>query len=265
LLFKHLKRRYSIFVVGHAGHGVSGQNGQQVFSLEDQIVHKIAFLDLLRTSNVQLFQWQSFQASNDPNDVKECEFVLMGHSIGAYIAFKVTKRRPDLRIRQIIALMPTIQNLWKGLSPIIKIGCLPLVREILAFALCFLPTGLILLIATLIFDSPLNQKLFNIIARKRDFHIIRNCLYMAYCEANEVTQLDDDCQDILKTHHNKLLLIFARKDPYVPISFVDQLQKRFPELANRIHFAEPHVSHAFVLQHSSEITQQILPLINLEK
>jgi hypothetical protein len=51
---------------------------------------------------------------------------------------------------------------------------------------------------------------------------------MAYCEAKEVVHLDVDCEDILKSQSHNVVLIFARNDRYVPLSFVNELQKRFP-------------------------------------
>jgi predicted esterase len=79
------------FVVGHGGHGAPRQNGQRLFSLQDQIAHKIAFLELLSTTNMEHFRNETEQLNNTSSYQCE-EFILMGHSIGAYIAFKVDFR-----------------------------------------------------------------------------------------------------------------------------------------------------------------------------
>jgi alpha-beta hydrolase superfamily lysophospholipase len=74
--------------VGHGGHGAARKNGERLFSLQDQIAHKIAFLELLSSTNVEYFQNGTIQLNNTISN--QCgEFILMGHSIGAYIAFKV--------------------------------------------------------------------------------------------------------------------------------------------------------------------------------
>jgi alpha-beta hydrolase superfamily lysophospholipase len=75
--------------VGHAGHGAPKQNGNKLFSLQDQIAHKITFLQILKTPNNELFPNNDTRVINSCENIPTKEFILIGHSIGAYIAFKV--------------------------------------------------------------------------------------------------------------------------------------------------------------------------------
>lgn len=65
-----------------------------MYSLEDQIQHKIDCLDTLR--------------KNHGSNIK---FILMGHSIGSYIAAAVLKERPNHGIGKVIALFPTLREI----------------------------------------------------------------------------------------------------------------------------------------------------------
>ena len=71
-LHKSLEFKNDILVCGFAGHTVSGNlNKSRVFTLEQQISHKIAFLD-------QLLQRKP-----------HTRFVLLAHSIGSFICLQV--------------------------------------------------------------------------------------------------------------------------------------------------------------------------------
>lgn len=65
-----------------------------MYSLEDQIQHKIDCLDTLRKDHGP-----------------DTKFILMAHSIGSYIAAAVLKKRPNHGIERIIALFPTLREI----------------------------------------------------------------------------------------------------------------------------------------------------------
>lgn len=69
-----------------------------LYSLEDQIQHKIDCLDTLAEENGQ-----------------GTRFILIGHSIGSYISAEVLKKRPEQGIIRVIALFPTLRDI--GVTP----------------------------------------------------------------------------------------------------------------------------------------------------
>ncbi len=84
--------------MGHAGHGCAGKNSQQVFSLEDQINHKIDILEHHSSTSSLFRNNNNNNSNNNGNNNKGGEeeershrppFILIGHSVGSYIALKV--------------------------------------------------------------------------------------------------------------------------------------------------------------------------------
>lgn len=99
-------------VVSHAGHGAPKLNESKLFDVEDQIQHKIGFLK----GHIHGQYEDVLGKSTSKN-----EYILIGHSIGAYISLKTKKRAPFLTIRNCIGLMPTICHLKQGFSTPIKV------------------------------------------------------------------------------------------------------------------------------------------------
>jgi alpha/beta superfamily hydrolase len=65
-----------------------------LYGLQEQIDHKIACLDLLRSEN--------------PSDT---QYILMGHSMGSYVCAEVLKQRQQHNIIRLIALFPTLREI----------------------------------------------------------------------------------------------------------------------------------------------------------
>lgn len=103
--------------MSHAGHGAPGRNGSRIFTVSDQVDHKVAFLNGLVAGT-----WQELKdngTEDQPNS-----FVLMGHSIGAFFALKVWNRvnGTDVNILDACLIMPTICELYKGYSRFNKVS-----------------------------------------------------------------------------------------------------------------------------------------------
>uniref|UniRef100_A0A8C6QJK1 Lipid droplet-associated hydrolase n=1 Tax=Nannospalax galili TaxID=1026970 RepID=A0A8C6QJK1_NANGA len=98
-------RRFPVWAVTHAGFALlpkdkkilktaedsSAQEIKDIYGLSGQIEHKIAFL-----------------RTHVPKDMK---LILIGHSIGCYIALQILKRAPDLQVVHAFLLFPTIERL----------------------------------------------------------------------------------------------------------------------------------------------------------
>lgn len=102
--------------MSHAGHGAPGRNGSRLYTVNDQIDHKVDFLNgLVAGTWPELLENGS---TAQPNS-----FVLAGHSIGAYFALKTWKRThgTQVQILDALLLMPTICELYKGYSMFNKV------------------------------------------------------------------------------------------------------------------------------------------------
>ncbi|KAF3844299.1 hypothetical protein F7725_007462 [Dissostichus mawsoni] len=90
-LHRKLGYHHPVWAVSHAGHYASSAAEYDVFGLDGQIEHKLAFL-----------------RRHVPRDTR---LVLLGHSIGCYIILDMMKRNPELNILKSIMLFPTIERM----------------------------------------------------------------------------------------------------------------------------------------------------------
>ncbi|XP_058035540.1 lipid droplet-associated hydrolase isoform X3 [Ahaetulla prasina] len=101
-LYFSLNQQYPVWVVSHGGHckipheikrkeEMVSNDTDDVFGLQGQAEHKLKFL-------------RKFV----PKDVK---LILIGHSIGSYLALKIMKHSPEVEILRSILLFPTIERM----------------------------------------------------------------------------------------------------------------------------------------------------------
>lgn len=88
-LYENLGGQASITAIGHISHGQKDSANGRLFSLYEQIDHKVDFIE------------QELQCSEQP-------IVLVGHSIGAYIGLEVFKRLQN-KIKFLVGLYPFLK------------------------------------------------------------------------------------------------------------------------------------------------------------
>jgi len=200
-LHKKLDQKVTIVGIGHAGHGAVGKNGKTVFSLQNQIQHKIEFLE-------------SFPP--------ETEFIILGHSIGAYIALKAMKRSPNLKVRQVVNLFPTIRHLWDGLTPFKKFIILPGVRNSLSCLAHYAPTSLMKHVSKL--GVNVVEEVIYAASKYLDYHVCMNVLSMAYDESLEVLEVDEEIHTIINEHLPKMIFLYGPNDKYANKVFYEDIK-----------------------------------------
>jgi hypothetical protein len=99
--------------VGHANHG-SLISEERVFLLEDQIEHKRRFMKQLTLRHGE-----------------DTRFILMGHSIGAYMCLKLLALN-EFDVLQCFMLFPTFRHLYAGFNWFVKLAVRPVMRNVLA-------------------------------------------------------------------------------------------------------------------------------------
>ncbi|KAJ2960154.1 hypothetical protein NQZ79_g4536 [Umbelopsis isabellina] len=198
--------------VSHLGHSIRTSNpGNRLYSLQEQIQHKIDCFDMVR---------------------KQCEpdtkFVLVGHSVGSFICTEVLKARPMQNIVRLIALFPTLQHIAKtpngvALSPFFPaiprniISCStsliswmpPFVRRILVGAITKQPDPSLSVTA----DQLLNRT------------VVNNALYMAGQEMATIQALD---YDFYNAHVDKFIIYFSPGDNWAPKHHYEDMKNSFP-------------------------------------
>ena len=137
-----LGKRARVVVVGHLGHTESpplSHDTYSVYSLQDQIQHKVRFLE-----DASAASSQSGDATPDPTGNPSTPpdldpsggWVVVGHSIGAHVALRLKQKLPGT-VRHVVGLFPYLQfNHQSGDQKLLKLltSLMPLVRLVSAVA-----------------------------------------------------------------------------------------------------------------------------------
>ncbi|KAF7725788.1 hypothetical protein EC973_009405 [Apophysomyces ossiformis] len=215
-IYQKSARSLEIYGVSHLGHSIgahalTSQNPDKCYSLQEQIDHKINCLDLLKEMN--------------PSDT---QFILMGHSAGAYISTEVLKERQNHGITRLIALFPTLREI--ALTPNgIKIS------RLVSVVPTFLLSGaahVVSLIPNYIRESLLgivtgqSGDSLNITAHEL-LHgiVIKNVLHMAAYEMEMIKELD---YDFYNAHVNKFIIYYSKNDGWAPLDHYNHIKEKFP-------------------------------------
>ena len=128
----------TVYALGHLGHSPSSAafawTPKGAASLQDQVEHKVAFID-------ELSQTHDFGPGKD-----QTKLILLGHSIGCWIACEALKLRPAL-ITSLHHFFPTLSHMaatpnGARLSPLFRPALFPSLSLTTA-ALSFLPAALL--------------------------------------------------------------------------------------------------------------------------
>ncbi|KAF1805076.1 hypothetical protein FB192DRAFT_1361017 [Mucor lusitanicus] len=207
---------FEIIGVSHKGHSTNyhekNNDRKTVYSLEDQIQHKIDCLDTLRKDNGP-----------------DTKFILMGHSIGSYIAAAVLKKRPNHGIAKVIALFPTLREIAitpNGVNITRLVNTVPASAFGIAGSLIsyLAPPVRQFLVKTATgqdgegLQVTAHQLLHN--------HVLRNVVTMARFEMETVKELD---HDFYTQHLDKFIMYYSANDKWAPKDHYDYMTKHFPE------------------------------------
>jgi pimeloyl-ACP methyl ester carboxylesterase len=233
-----------IVVVSHIGH--CGQRVGDAFSLDDQVLHKRALLSALLDDADDA---QRIKRELNVSTAPGLPIVLAGHSIGAYICFKLAAAEP--RVRRVLALFPTFRNLREGLIPLIRVAVLPGVRQTFAALLGYLPNFVVSQL--LHWSHGLSDETKYALSQNICYDFINNVLYMAYTETLQITTVDPEVDRLFAADRGRLHFFYSPIDNYTPLHFVDELKQQHPHLAECVHITKNTIRHAFVLSNSNDV------------
>jgi pimeloyl-ACP methyl ester carboxylesterase len=224
LIEKH-GRRHEIRALSHAGHFMPWKNGGRAFSLQEQLEHKAFYLQQ--------------RLRDDPT----LRLVVIGHSIGSFFVLDIARRFPQ-HIAKLVLMQPTIMHM--ALSPKGK-QMMPLFNHYergvaLVGAVEYLvPTGLRRWIVRRVLGPETSESLQLASLCLVSSSVMRNVLGMAADEMKQVTDLDEE---LIKQHEDKLLFVYSTVDEWVPAEFMQDYQLRFPNAQHRV---VPQ-AHAFMME-----------------
>lgn len=268
-LFQLSQERADVCVVSHAGHspgvrrsssclsaagkGVAtpppeGEETRDWFDLEDQVAHKMAYLEQRVLGREEVY--------------------LVGHSIGCYMILQMLQRLPPLLIKKAVMLFPTIERMsetpnGRKLAPLFS------TYRRVATSL----VGLLSWCPEWVREFVLRQYLYTTPAEHLghmtralttvDGHSMHNILCMAGQEMEEVAALPED---LVRRHIDRLVFYYGSDDSWTLKSCYQDMAERFPD--KEVHLCSHGYPHAFVLTASDEMAKFVfsrLPLTSCDK
>ncbi|KAF9946221.1 hypothetical protein BGZ70_003329 [Mortierella alpina] len=218
----------------HLGHSAGSHvaDPSRLYSLEEQVESKIAILDRLRETY-------------PPNT----RFILAGHSMGAWLALRVLKARPNHGIARIFQLFPTIHRIAdtpNGRKMKNLFG--PVSRSILG--------GTVSTLRFVFSAPPILQSIVGFVTRQdadmagvtsqKLLHssVVKNCLFLAGQEMEAINIMD---KELVEEHASKLVFYYGKTDEWSPIENYYEMRDQFPKCKS--YLCDQGMVHAFVLGH----------------
>lgn len=245
-LFKKCGGKLPVFGIQHAGHGEldeSTVHNNSPYNLTEQIEHKIAFLE-------EFF----------PLD---CQFILIGHSIGAYIILKLLEyygKRPE-KITKGIFLFPTIERMatspnGRFATPVSNYLSWPMVA--MSWGLSLLPHVMKKWLVSWWFSKRnVHENSKCAVLELITANSMRNMLYMA---ADEMEKVDETPVKLISDHIDKLIFYYGSSDSWTPRNYYNEMVERFPQA--QIHLCKRNIKHAFVLESHEAMAEIVAAWMN---
>lgn len=253
-IFQAGKGRFSVYGVSHAGHAqVDEPSGPcrwktskqwdheppSSFTLTDQIEHKLAFLAYYIPAHAKV--------------------ILIGHSIGAYIALEMLKRYHDKeKVLKCVLLFPTIERVdsapsgkfWKFICHYFHwpflVGT--------AFA-SFLPSvvqrwsiGWWMYLNKVEDNESIKAAAQSLL----DYSTVDNVLEIGR-QLTMIQELDFEC---IQSNLHKLVFFYGLGDPWVPQRYYEEMKERFPNGEIKLS-RDKDIKHAFVLDTSEKVAKMV--------
>ncbi|XP_017977731.1 PREDICTED: lipid droplet-associated hydrolase isoform X2 [Theobroma cacao] len=212
-LFELLGGTASVSAVGYAGQTEKNWEHGKLFSLQEQIDHKMEFI---KGQNI------------------EVPLVLVGHSIGSYISLEMLRRLPKKAV-YCIGLYPFLAlNLQsKKQSTIVRIAMSRVPSTVLSFlvaSLGLLPRQVLRLIFKLsVGKSWSNTALEAGCSHLPQYHTMRNVLFMARTEFSKLSETPD--WEFMRENQDKITFLYGIDDHWGPLEMFEEISKQASGIA----------------------------------
>lgn len=243
-LYEQLGAKVSITAIGHISHTSKDWERGRLFSLEDQVNHKIDFIA------------HELQNDNAP-------IILVGHSIGSHVSVEMFKRSSQ-KVIYCIGLYPFLAlNSTSSKQTLIRklaestILCV-LVSSLVAF-LGLVPCWSRFIVKKTLGNTWSAAAIDAACSHLVKYHTMRNMLFMAMTEFEKFSGAPD--WDFLKAKPNQIAFLFGIDDHWGPLSLFEEISKQVPDVSLSIE-KEGH-DHAFCCTEagSTWVAQHVAGLI----
>ncbi|XP_074579092.1 uncharacterized protein LOC141835603 [Curcuma longa] len=209
-VYQLLEGQASITAIGHVSHSAKDWEHGRMFSLEEQIAHKV------------------------------------GHSIGSYICLEVFKRRPQ-QVKYVIGLYPFLtlnKNSFKQsiIGLIARSSVISAATSYFASLLRSLPISVQYNMVRQFLGKTWSATAVAVTcSHLLQYHTMRNMLFLAMTEFEKLSEEPDWM--FMKRKHNQISLLFGMDDHWAPLSHFEGVSRQVPGLALAVE-REGHM-HAF--------------------
>ncbi|KAL8505160.1 hypothetical protein ACS0TY_016388 [Phlomoides rotata] len=243
-LYELLGGTASVTAIGHIAHTDKNWESGRLFSLQEQINHKISFIE------------QELQ------DVK-VPIVLVGHSIGAYIALEIFKRSKAIYC---IGLYPFLavntasstQSFIKRISASRAICAA--ISSLGAFLGMLPPEISRFLVKKSMGKSWSSYAVELMSTHVLQYHTLQNMLFMAMTEFQALPEKPD--WDFIRSKKEQVAFLFGNDDHWGPLHLYEEICKEVPDV--RVEVEREGLTHAFSCSEAGSIwvAQHVSDLIN---
>ncbi|KAK2655639.1 hypothetical protein Ddye_008691 [Dipteronia dyeriana] len=226
-LYEFLGGNVSITAIGHVSHTQKNWERGRLFSLQEQIDHKMDFI-----------------RQELPNN--EVPVILVAHSIGSYISIEMLRRSSE-KVIYCIGLYPFLAlNLQSVKQSIIgKIAASSIISATLSHivaSLGFLPrSALRFAVSKSLGNSWSAAAVEAACTHLPQYHVMRNILFMAKTEFGKLSEKPDWAY--MRGNQDKIAFLFGTDDHWGPLQMFEEISKRAPDIGLSIE-REGH-THAF--------------------
>ncbi|POM73042.1 Hypothetical protein PHPALM_10148 [Phytophthora palmivora] len=240
--------RHEVRCLSHAGHVMPWKNHNRDFTLQEQLDHKAFYLKKRLRADPAL------------------RLVVIGHSVGSYIALDIARRFPQ-RIAKLVLMQPAIMHIAlsrKGKQLMAMLNNYEFVVMFMGMVDYLVPISLRRWIVRRSVGSEAEETVRLAALSLVNSCVIQNVLGMAANELAEIVKLDET---LVVNHEKNILFVYSTVDEWVPGEFMQEFQLRF---VNAQHRVVPH-GHAFMMYPNGtrdvaeHITQWISDVYNEKK
>ncbi|CAN1277578.1 Lipid droplet-associated hydrolase [Linum perenne] len=248
-LYGSLRGTATITAIGHIAHTKKNYECGKLFSLQQQINHKVDFIS------------QELQETKVP-------IVLVGHSIGSHIAMETLRQKGD-KVIYFVGLYPFIMSnpLSKKQASIAKVSRSPFLSGLMSFMVAFigiLPKWLArYMVLKYIGNSTWSDSAVETAqGYLLKHHVFRNMLHMVMTEFQEAPDWE-----FMRENHSRMAFLYGVDDHWGPL----QIAKQVPEMTLAIEreghchsFCCTKAGSIWVARHVASLIQNQTSMVSAE-
>ncbi|KAK7284806.1 hypothetical protein RJT34_19559 [Clitoria ternatea] len=214
-LYELLGGTANITAIGNVSHSRKDWEHGRLFSLQEQIDHKIEFIRE-ELQNIEI------------------PILLVGHSIGSYISIEMFKKCPE-KVKYCVGLYPFLtlnphSTTQLVIGKIAKSEVLAAALSYLIASLGFLPVQVLRLIVRKFLGKSWSANAVEAAcSHLAKYHTMRNVLYMAMTEFRKLSEAPD--WTFIRERKAQFTFLFGVDDHWGPLQLLEEISKQVPGIA----------------------------------